>query len=55
MSIIQFLDHKILKIFVQGTVNTAPSSVPQADEASLESRNAIMIDDRATKTGPEES
>ncbi|CAL9215464.1 unnamed protein product [Arabidopsis halleri] len=35
-----------------GTVNTAPSSVPQADEASLESRNAIMIDDRATKTGP---
>jgi hypothetical protein len=54
----QFLDPKILKIFVQGTVNTvntAPSSVPQVDEASLESRNAITIDDRANKTGLGES
>ncbi|XP_010477041.1 PREDICTED: kelch domain-containing protein 3-like [Camelina sativa] len=38
-----------------GTVDTAPSSVLQADEASLESRNAITIDDRVTKTGPGES
>jgi hypothetical protein len=37
------------------TVNTAPSSVPQVDEASLESRNAITIDDRANKTGLGES
>lgn len=55
MPIMQFLNRKLLKIFVQGTVNTAPSSVPQVDEASLESRNAITIDDRANKTGPGES
>lgn len=39
----------------QVTVNTAPSSVPQTDEASLESRNAISIDVRATNAGPGES
>lgn len=38
-----------------GTVNTAPSSVAQTDEASLESRNAVSIDVEATKTGPGES
>ncbi|KAF8104265.1 hypothetical protein N665_0176s0072 [Sinapis alba] len=38
-----------------GTVNAAPSSVAQTDEASLESRNAVSIDVEATKTGPGES
>ncbi|XP_033132668.1 rab9 effector protein with kelch motifs isoform X2 [Brassica rapa] len=41
-----------------GTVNTAApsSSVPETDEASLESRNAVSIDVGATnKTGPGES
>uniref|UniRef100_A0A1J3DCW7 Kelch domain-containing protein 3 n=1 Tax=Noccaea caerulescens TaxID=107243 RepID=A0A1J3DCW7_NOCCA len=38
-----------------GTVNAAPSSVDQTDEASLESRNAISIDVGASKTGPGES
>ncbi|XP_024008446.1 rab9 effector protein with kelch motifs isoform X2 [Eutrema salsugineum] len=38
-----------------GTVDTAPSSVAQADEASLESRNAVSIDVGATKTGSGES
>ncbi|CAH2036969.1 unnamed protein product [Thlaspi arvense] len=37
------------------TVDTAPSSVAQTDESSLESRNAISIDVGATKTGPGES
>ncbi|KAF2618360.1 hypothetical protein F2Q68_00040851 [Brassica cretica] len=41
-----------------GNVSTAPpsSSVPETDEASLESRNAVSIDVGATnKTGPGES
>ncbi|WZY98174.1 hypothetical protein YC2023_070503 [Brassica napus] len=38
-----------------GTVNAAPSSVAQTDEASLESRNAVSIDVEATKTGPGET
>lgn len=36
-------------------MNAAPSSVAQADEASLESRNAVSIDVEATKTGPGET
>ncbi|VVA91789.1 unnamed protein product [Arabis nemorensis] len=37
------------------TVTTAPSLVPQTDESTLESRNAISIDVRATNAGPGES
>lgn len=40
---------------MQGTVDTAPSSVPQTDEGSLESRNAISIDVRATEGGSGDS
>ena len=45
-----------MQFCVQGNVNTAPSSsVPETDEASLESRNAVSIDVEATKTGPGET
>ena len=40
-----------MQFCVQGNVNTAPSSsVPETDEASLESRNAVSIDVAATNT-----